>query len=106
MAILRERTVWAKERPANVTRRATDLNPEEQAGVRKALQVLRRRLGTWGGLAKALRVKTRTLQSYGTKRVPSAAVAIRAARLAGIPVEDLLNGKWPVEGACPHCGRS
>lgn len=32
--------------------------------------------------------------------------AERAARLAGVPVEDVLAGRWPVEGACPHCGRS
>ena len=106
MAILREPKVWVKSRPANETRRSTDLTPEEQVNVRRALHVLRQRLGGWAALAKALRVSVSTLQNYGSTRAPSAAVALRAARLAGVAVEDVLPGRWPVEGACPHCGRA
>jgi hypothetical protein len=106
MAILREPKVWTKPRPANETRRSTDLTPEEQANVRKALHVLRQRLGGWAELGKALRVKPATLAGHGGTRAPSAAVALRAARVAGIAVEEVLAGRWPVEGACPHCGRA
>jgi len=103
--VLREPKVWRKDRPANETRRASDLTPEEQAATRRALHVLRRRLGGWEALGKALRVNRATLQGYGSKLAPSAGVALRAARLAGVTVEELLAGRWPVEGACPHCGR-
>jgi hypothetical protein len=103
--VLTERKSWHEPRPSTETRRSTDLTPEEQAAVRRGLHVLRRRLGGWGPLAKALRVRMATLQNYGSKRAPSAAVAIRAARLAGVGVDELLTGSWPKEGACPLCGR-
>jgi hypothetical protein len=104
--ILTERASWRKPRPSNETRRSTDLTPDEQVAVRRALHVLRRRLGGWERLAKALRVKATTLTNYGSKRAPSAAVAIRAARLASVSVDELLAGRWPLDGACPHCGRT
>jgi len=106
--VLTERKTWVQPHPSNTTRRSTDLTPEEQVNVRRALHVLRRRMGGWAALVKVLRVKTSTLQNHGSKRAPSAAVAIRAARLAEVPVDDLLAGRWPnfAEGACPHCGRS
>lgn len=106
MAILRARVAWTKPRPPNETRRTSDLTPEEQANVRKAIHVLRRRIGSYEALAKALRVNLKTLAGYGSKRAPSAGIAIRAARLAGVPVDDVLTGAWPVPGSCPHCGRT
>ncbi len=105
MTILRGPKTWTKPRPADETRRSSDLTPEEQANVRKAIHVLRRRLVGYKALAKALQVNAATLRAYGGKLAPSAGVAIRVARLAGVPVDDVLAGRWPVEGACPHCGR-
>ena len=105
MAILREPKTWKEPRPADQTRRSTDLTPEEAANVRMAIHVLRRRLGGYAQLATALRVKQATLQAYGSVKAPSAAVAIRVARLAKVAVDDVLAGRWPVAGACPHCGR-
>jgi hypothetical protein len=35
----------------------------------------------------------------------TAGIALRAARVAGVAQEDVLTGRWPVDGACPHCGR-
>jgi hypothetical protein len=106
MAVLTKREVWVKPRPQNETRRISDLTPEEAAATRRALHVLRRRLGSWEALGEALRTKTTTLQGYGSKKAPSAAIAIRAARVAGVAIEEVLAGRWPVEGACPHCGRT
>ena len=106
MTILAKRSEWRIERPRNETRRSTDLTPDETSNVRKALHVLRRRLGGYRALAAALRVNAKTLQDQGSTRAPSAAVAIRLARLAAVPVDDVLAGRWPVEGACPHCGRA
>lgn len=106
MGILREPQSWRRERPANETRHASDLTPEERANVRRAIHVLRRRHGTYRELAAMLRVRLGTLRAYGSTHWPSAGVAVRVARLAGVPIDDVLAGRWPVEGACPHCGRS
>lgn len=85
----------------------SDLSLNEQKHVRVALQYLRRRLGTWESVAKALRSKPDTLQRYasGRRQVP-AGVGFRVARFAGISVEDLLEGKFAPAGTCPHCGRA
>jgi len=32
-------------------------------------------------------------------------MAFRVARLAQVWIDDLLDGKYPVKGMCPHCGR-
>jgi transcriptional regulator with XRE-family HTH domain len=107
MAILRSRVAWTKPRPQNETRRSSDLTPVEQANVKRALRVLSARLGSLAALATALRVNPHTLRWYWQKRgKPTAGVALRAARLAAVPLEELLAGRWPVEGACPHCGRT
>jgi hypothetical protein len=103
--ILTAREVWTKPKPADPERTSLTLTAEEAKSVRAGLHWLRLRHGGWVPLGKVLRVKVKTLQNYGTNRAPSAAVAIRAARLAGIGVDDLLTGRWP-GGACPHCGRS
>jgi hypothetical protein len=34
------------------------------------------------------------------------AVAFRVARLTGVSIDDLLAGKYPPPGTCPHCGHS
>ena len=39
------------------------------------------------------------------KTRPGAGLALRAAKLAGVPLEDVITGRFPVEGACPACGR-
>jgi DNA-binding phage protein len=98
--------VWRKPRPANRTRRASDLTPEEQDHVKAALRVLRTRLGGTAKLAEALTMNAGTL-SWMLSRTgkPSAGTALRAARLAGVSVEELLSGAWPRPGSCPHCGR-
>ena len=106
MAILCGPKTWTRPRPATETRRASDLTPEEQANVKRAFLVLRQRLGSQAALAGALKVNLHTLHWYGQRRGrPTAGVALRAARLAKVAVEELLAGRWPIEGACPHCGR-
>src|SRR5579883_891079 len=106
MTVLRERKVWRHERPANETRRASDLTPEEQSNVVRALAFLRVRHGGWPSLAKSLRATEGLVRRAGRfGRAVTAGLALRAARLAGVPVEDVLSGRWPPEGACPHCGR-
>ena len=106
MPILTERKTWAKSRPRGEPRYASDLTPEEQANVRLALRFLRVRVGGIR-LAAALKVNPKTIANVcGVRGKPSAGLAIRAARLAGASVEDLLSGAFPPVGACPHCGRT
>lgn len=85
---------------------ASDLTKEEQDHVREALRFLRIRFGKNALLAEAVRLATGTMRSTmnGHKTV-SAAVAFRVARLAQVSVDDVLAGKFPVPGTCPHCGR-
>jgi hypothetical protein len=97
--------VWRKPRPANVTRRSTDLTPEEQDNARRALRFLAKRLGDTSKLAKAMGAHRETVQRPVRGAVVTAGIALRAARVAGVPLDDLLGGVWPQEGACPHCGR-
>lgn len=85
----------------------TDLTSEEQARVRAALRYLHARIGHWKATAKALGFSPHTIRhvDHGEKNV-SAALALRVARLAGAPVDDVLTGKYPPAGTCPHCGRN
>ena len=81
-----------------------DLTANEQAHVRAALRFLRLRCGGWGPLGKALRFKQTTLGNVANGRTVSPTVAFRVARLAGTSVDDLLAGRFPPPGTCPHCG--
>jgi hypothetical protein len=104
VAILRVREVWRK--PNVRRRRSTDLTADEAANVRKAVMFLRKRFGTATQLADALGVTDRLVERICSVRGrPGAAVAIRAARLAGVGVDEILAGAWPRPGACPYCGR-
>jgi hypothetical protein len=103
--ILATPQVWQKPRSEGAAGTKLSLTVQEQANVRAGLRWLRLRLGTHTELAKALRIKRKTSEEYIARRPPGAVIAIRAARLAGISVEDLLAGRWP-GGTCPNCGRS
>lgn len=81
-----------------------DLTAEEQANVRAALQFLRARCGGWAPLAKVLRFKDTTLSNVASQRTVTPVVAFRVARLAKVGVDELLAGKFPAPGTCPHCG--
>lgn len=82
-----------------------DLTAKEQKVVRTALRFLRLRVGAWGPLAKALRYEWDSIQKVATgKRAVTLALALRVARFAGIPMDDLLAGQWLSSRVCPHCG--
>jgi hypothetical protein len=83
-----------------------DLTETEQANVRAALRFLRYRAGGWKAMAPVLGFKKKTLTNVSEGRAVSANMAFRVARLAGVPVDDLLTGKFPLPGACAHCGRN
>ncbi len=74
----------------------SDFTAAEQANVRKALQFTRVGSGGWDTQAKALHAHKKTL-----RRPASASAAVRVARLAGVGVDDVLTGKYPVPGVRP-----
>ncbi|MGH7284288.1 MAG: hypothetical protein ACRELY_22400 [Polyangiaceae bacterium] len=102
MPILHTRVSW--ERPK--ARKSTGLTRQEQDNVRAAIAFLRRRYGGLALLAKAMGVRPNTLaQAIGKfGRAPSAAIALKLARVAGCGVGEMLSGAWPPRGACPLCG--
>ncbi len=82
----------------------SDLTREEQAHVRRALQVLRFRCGGWAAVAKAVKVSENNVNNIGKTRAVSAGVAVRVARFLKISIDDLLAGKFAPPGTCPNCG--
>lgn len=81
------------------------LTEKEQANVRKAPRYFACRAGGWRPMQEALSFKkTLTNVSEGHNGVrPN--LAFRLARMAGVAVDDVLNGTFPPAEACPHCGR-
>jgi hypothetical protein len=77
----------------------SDLTTAEQTNVKTALAFLRARCGGLKPLAKALRFSTKTLRNP-----PGPVLVFRLARLAGVSIDDVLTGKFPEAGVCPHCG--
>lgn len=107
MTILTERKVW-KRAPVEREIRILGLTAEEQDNVRAAMRVLRIRHGSWAALAKALGMSFKTLKLAVSKRGyrrPTPGLALHVARLAGVPMEDVISGAFPKPGACPMCGR-
>jgi hypothetical protein len=82
-----------------------DLTPKEQTNVRTALKFLRTRCGQWNSLARALRFSQGSLSNVanGHKAV-SPTLVFRIAKFASVMVDDVLTGKFPAPGTCPHCG--
>lgn len=84
--------------------RASDFTAQQEEHIRRALRFMAIRSGGWGPLAKALRLTDGTLIHAAGRQKVSARVALRLAQFAGVSVEDMMAGKYPPEGTCPHCG--
>lgn len=82
----------------------SDLTAGEQTNVRTALKFLRTRAGRWEHLAKAMRLSEGTLANVLSGKAVTPLVAFRVARLAKVSVDDVLTGRFPAPGTCPHCG--
>lgn len=81
------------------------LTDEEQAHTLDALHFLRTRIGSWKLLAKGLGFERCTLLDVKKQRKRvSVNMAYAVARLAGAAFDDVVTGKWPAPGTCPHCG--
>lgn len=83
----------------------SDLTITEQKHVRTALRYLRNRVGAWEPVADALGFKCDTIDKVVNQRGRSVSptMAFRVARLAGVTIDDLLEGRF-LPGACPRCG--
>jgi transcriptional regulator with XRE-family HTH domain len=105
MAILRERRVW-KRAPRPRGDRIDALTPEQRANVRRTMDILRTKHGDWKRVARVMGVSSQALMRAlsGTGK-PGAGVAVRAARLAGVTVEDVIGGAYAKAWVCPTCGR-
>ena len=57
-------------------------------------------------LARALGAMRKTIRAVNDGGLVTADMAFRVARLANASIDDLLAGKSPPPGMCPHCERS
>ncbi len=90
--------------PPSARPRATrTVSGEEALRLRAALRSLRSMAGSTRCLAEILGLSEKHLQHIIGGKPASYGVAVRAARLAGVPVEQLLGGLTSVQ-RCPHCG--
>lgn len=106
MAILTERKTWRRHPERQGTHSRATLTPDEQKNVGAALRFLRVKLGGGSALRRALGVSGPVVdRATGKRGLASASLAVRAARAAGVPVDDVLTGRFPPAGSCPHCGR-
>ncbi len=102
---LPRRMVWKRAPNPNSRSELNRLTPEEEVRVRTALDVAKIRFGNWKGVAAALKSNKRTLTSLTClKERITPAYAIRVARMLGVPLGDILAGKFPRAGECPMCG--
>ena len=106
MAILTETIVYRRPKRC----RTFNLSPVEQANVKRALRVIYQRFDDWGAFAAVLGCYKNSLimaagNGFTKQSRPSIGLAVRAAQVAGVPVEQILSGAWPGGKTCPTCGR-
>jgi hypothetical protein len=83
----------------------TDPTDQEQANARAAMRFLMIRAGGWKILAVALGFSKHTMRHVKkAEKNVSPRMALRVARVAGVGVDDVIAGRFPIVGACPHCG--
>lgn len=82
------------------------LTPTQRKRLRAALRSLRSAYGSWSCLAEVMDMSVIAVESIANGRANgSPATALRAAKAAGVTVEQLLDGLAVVH-RCPTCGRS
>jgi len=107
VAILTETITRRRPRRA----RTFELSAAEQANVKKALRfIYKRQFRDWSEFAAQLGCYRHTVimaagKGNSHQSRPSIGLAVRAAQIAGVPVESILSGCWPNDNTCPRCGR-
>jgi hypothetical protein len=107
MAILLAKKVWKRERTKQrLHAQLAALTPTEQAHVLAFAAELRARYRSWKAFARAAGVQRLTLFRACTGiQEPCAGTALRLARLAKVPVEDVLVGVFAKPGCCSMRGK-
>lgn len=105
MPILQTKQVWKRETKPSTRMGKDRLTPEENANLRRGMEVLRIRYRSWVKVAVALKTdRTTVTRVLHIRRWATPAFALRVARLLGEPLGDVLSGAWPKKGECPMCG--
>ncbi|KYF72345.1 hypothetical protein [Sorangium cellulosum] len=82
------------------------LTPQQRKRLRAALRNLRAAYGSWACLADVMGMSVTSVEAIANGRdAGSPATAQRAAKAAGLTVEQLLGGLVAAD-RCPTCGRS
>lgn len=83
------------------------LTDAERGHLRAALCYLHAQVGSWVGVAAAVRSKRVSLRRVraGHRIRGMRHLAVRVSRLAGVPVGAVLGGHYPPAGVCQHCGK-
>ncbi len=84
-----------------------ELTTREQANVRVVLRALSVRHGGMALFAARFGLSYEHMRKvlYGVAPA-GAATAIRVAHAAGVPVDDVLSGRYPGSDVCRHCGHA
>ncbi|AUX21612.1 transcriptional regulator [Sorangium cellulosum] len=85
--------------------RSLSLTDVERMRLRAAVRNLRALYGTWACLAEVMGVSAGTLQQLASGNGGSHAMALRAAKAAGVSLDQILGRLTPAD-RCPTCGRS
>ena len=92
--------------PRTKQRRTNSLTVGKPRLLRAALRNLRLKHGTWKALAALMGVSANSLWGISKGRdFGSMKIAVKAARLAGVPLTVLLGGKIVSADTCPTCGQ-
>ena len=83
----------------------SDFTEKEQAHVRAALRFLHLRSGRWIALGRALRFNGYNLSNIANgHQAVSAKLVLRIAKFAGVGLDDVIAGRFPLPGTCSRCG--
>ena len=89
---------WRLKKPGQLT-------PDEAACVLVALEFMVARSGSIQALAYKMGVdRTAVRRALKERPSPGVTLALDVARAAGVTVDDVLAGRFPPPGSCPHCG--
>lgn len=78
---------------------------EQRARLATVLRNLHRPYGTYDRVAEAIGMSKQAIENALYSKGGSMMLAVRAAHVAGIPVETITNGTVLLAGRCAHCGQ-
>jgi hypothetical protein len=103
---LRVVTKHSETRPPKVKKHPSRFSDRDRQMLVIALRALKmERFGTWWRLAQAMKVAEGTLHQVAKGKSGSMGMAVRAAAIAGVPVEVLLSGRIRSANRCPACNQ-